>query len=188
MLNRISFCGNYRFVKCPISSLEEVKYFETGIDKADKELLGFAEKSAFLNKLKETRDVCLCHFKDISKDKKSQNHEILSVFFRYGDHTQDSRQEVCQIKIILPYDESVNLNMDRFEKYLQDNSDISTIRGTAKLMFPSDKHFFIPLPNNPESGWCEFWTGRRNASGILHKLFRISKNQIQALYQGLKNS
>ena len=204
-VNNVSFYGNFRYLASIPGTIDEIPFFEVGKDRVSKQLVEFAEKSTILNRLKDDKDVMLCHYRNLlpvgepvkekhslfsglfsgEKIKDIQNPRIgndyLTVIFANNRPAERKDIELCAIQMSLPINKGTPDNLDRFERILRENSDINKLRYAANSLFPNSPHKVAPLPNSGH-GYCEFWTGKRSAGATLDKLFRISKAQIESIY------
>ena len=137
-VDNINFKGKFRYMGATIQSLDYASAFEVGKNKVSKELVDFSNKSAFLNKLKEDRDVFLYHHREIktkkeqkkkgfwerlffSKKEKPDNNarignEHLTIVFENTDNIKEN--ELCEINITLPINKKTPSNLDRFDRIL----------------------------------------------------------------------
>lgn len=214
-VNNISFKGNFRYMGATIQSLDYAQAFEVGKNNVSKELVEFSQKSAFLNKLKEDKDVFLHHHKEIlpadttkekgffarmfSLNKTKNSHSVkvgndhLSIVFINKKSNNVKETELCEIKIALPIKKGTPSSLDRFERILENNSDINKLRENANKLFPNSSHKLTLLPNNENHGWCEFWTGEKTSSETLDRLHlvllknihHISEQRIEKFFKQL---
>ena len=207
-INNVSFDGRFRYVAVTPGTPYEI--FELGKNHVSRQLVDFSEKSSFLNKLKEDRDVFLFHHREINKtDSEQEKMGIFSKLFsnaksktesaRIGDDfvsiTFENKKaenpkdiEYCTIHLMQPVNKGTPDNLDRFERILENNSNIDAMRVIANKLFPNDTHKLTKLPNNSDFGYCEFWTEKRTASDALDKLFSISKAEIKQTYDQINNN
>lgn len=210
-VNNISFHGTFRYLGAIPATIDEIPFFEIGKKHASKKLVEFAEKSAILNRLKDDKDVMLCHYRNLLTEEKTvQNNNSLfskllsrkklndirsprlgddyvTVIFANNRPADHKDIELCAIQMSLPINKNTPDNLDRFEKILRENSDINMLRAAANRLFPNSHHKVAPLPNSGH-GYCEFWTGKRSAGATLDKLLSISKAQIKNIYEKFNES
>ena len=166
---------------------------------------------AILNRLKDDKDVMLCHYRNFlpkkepveqkqglfsklfSKKKLEEvqsprlGDDYLTVIFANNKPAERKDIELCAIQMSLPINKDTPDNLDRFEKILRENSDINKLRYAANSLFPHSSHKVAPLPNSGH-GYCEFWTGKRTAGATLDKLLLISRAQIKNIYDKFNES
>ncbi len=194
-IDNINFQGNIRYMGANIYSLDYAPLYEIGKDKISKELIEFANHSAFINKLKEDKDVFIHHHQEIFKNNKepepqkkgffaklfstkkaekpspaNTGKDHLSIIFenKKADNIKDT--ELCEINITLPINKNKQKNFDRFESILDNYSSIEDLRKEADKLFPDNSHKVTLLPYNKTLGWCEFWTGEKTALDTLKRL------------------
>lgn len=209
--NNTNFDGRLRYIAALPGTIEELPFFEIDAARVSKELLDFSQKSAFLNKMKEDKDVFISHCRDLSSPSKSIANEGLfsklfsatnqktntesprigndhvRVMFQTNNPAKKEDTEFCVLHVTLPVNKGTPNNLDRFEKIMENNSDFDAMKVAANHLFPNDKHKVVPLPKS-DFGYCEFWTGKRSSFDTLNKLYLISKAQVKNIYNKINEN
>lgn len=198
-VDNINFKGNFRYMGATIQSLDYISAFELAKNNVSKELLDFSNKSSFLNKLKENKDVFLHHHKEMNiqkepkkksffeklflcKKENSENrarigNEHITIVFKNTDNAKET--ELCEISITLPINKGTPSNLDRFGRILDNYINIKELKEKANQLFPDNSHKLTLLPNNENHGWCEFWTGEKTAFDTLDRLHIAMLQQVR---------